>query len=528
MSMPKLVPITTTGFLSPAPVVKLQKAFTTPFHNAVATARTCYSSKGIIDDEQITPQNYALAQSIYQAGHHTVLGHAHFQFALSNISRQFIWSFLHSHMYYNSEQVSQRYVAVKPEAVAIPPLKAEALAVYRETVEFQMAAYERLTQKLMPVVTSEYLKLFPHHHKQVGEKKLQAKLLKRALEVARYVLPVATLAYMYHTVSGITLLRYYRLCQQYDSMLEQRIVVGRMVEELLRHDPLYEQILEQPLDLAMTPEAAFFANRPELSSPSQRQAFLQEFDESLEGKCAKLVDYKINNERCLADSVREVLGLTRTALTDDAAIELVLNPAQNRLLGESLNLTDLSKLGRTLHHPAYTFRKKLSHTADSQDQRHRMTPGSRPVLLAHLVDQPDYIVPALIGVDADLNREYDEIMARSWQAMAKLRQLGAPEEFIGYLLPNAVAVRFSESADLLSLHHKHRMRLCYLAQEEIWQASVEEAQQVRAINPRIGKYLLPPCTQRHLANTRPTCPEGERFCGVKVWQLDIEQYQRVI
>ncbi len=35
---------------------------------------------------------------------------------------------------------------------------------------------------------------------------------------------------------------------------------------------------------------------------------------------------------------------------------------------------------RTLDHAHYTFRKKLSHSADSQDQRHRMVPGSRPLL----------------------------------------------------------------------------------------------------------------------------------------------------
>src|SRR5256886_11214845 len=35
---------------------------------------------------------------------------------------------------------------------------------------------------------------------------------------------------------------------------------------------------------------------------------------------------------------------------------------------------------RALQHANYTFAKKISHTADSQDQRHRMVPGSRPLL----------------------------------------------------------------------------------------------------------------------------------------------------
>ena len=45
-------------------------------------------------------------------------------------------------------------------------------------------------------------------------------------------------------------------------------------------------------------------------------------------------------------------------------------------------------------------------------------------------------------------------------------------------MPNAVALRFHESTDLLNLHHKLRMRLCYNAQEEIWRASRDEAEQV--------------------------------------------------
>src|SRR5690606_14443833 len=135
----------TSPFVSNAPVVRLSKAFTTPFRNVVATAKTCYSSKGIIEDENVgDPDKYAeLAKSIYEAGHHTTFQHAHFQFALENVSRQFIWSFLHAHPFYNSEQVSQRYVAVKPDTLAVPQLEERALAVYRETAEMQFAAYQQ-------------------------------------------------------------------------------------------------------------------------------------------------------------------------------------------------------------------------------------------------------------------------------------------------------------------------------------------------------------------------------------------------
>jgi hypothetical protein len=48
------------------------------------------------------------------------------------------------------------------------------------------------------------------------------------------------------------------------------------------------------------------------------------------------------------------------------------------------------------------------------------------------------------------------------------------------------------------------------------------------VNPIIGRYLLPPCGVRLLGGQRPICPEGDRFCGVPVWKLDIEDYARII
>ena len=131
--------------------MRLTRAFEAPFANFLATARTCYSSKGVIGDVELNERWTELAKSLYMAGHHTTLQHAQFQFALSNVSRHFLWAFLHSHPFYNSEQVSQRYVEVKPGNVAVPPLEGEALARYRAAVERQMDDYRELIRLLTPV-----------------------------------------------------------------------------------------------------------------------------------------------------------------------------------------------------------------------------------------------------------------------------------------------------------------------------------------------------------------------------------------
>ena len=522
------------------PVVELVNVFARPLDNAVAAARTCYSARGVITPEEVageglsdplaiadrTAKRDALARDLYQAGHHTTFQHVHLQYVLDRVSRQFIWSFLHSHPFYNSEQVSQRYVEVKPESFYMPPLPKAAMAVYTAAARRQIADYQTLAHALEPVVADEFYRIFPARRRQ--PERWQKAIQKRAIEVARYVLPVATLSRLYHTISAITLLRYHRLCQELDAPYEQQQVVSRMVAALLEIDPAYATVLESPIPLEETIEHQFYAQHSPPSAAEHR-AFVAEFDQELGGLTSRLVSRKLDNEQLLARSVREVLGLPRARLDDDAAIRLVMDPAQNHYLGGALNVTTISKLARTLVHPSYTFIKKLSHAGDSQDQRHRATPASRPCLPAYLGQDPDVVVPVLVrAAGGAVEQLYHTSLARTWEDIAEVRRAGASDEFAAYLLPNAVAIRFTESADLAGLRHKLEMRLCYNAQEEIWQASVDEARQIAAVEPRIGRYLLPPCTVRLMAETHPICPEGARYCGVRVWDLAVEDYSRII
>lgn len=505
--------------LARPPRVKLVKAFPNSFKNVIATARTCYSSKGIVEDESVDLDRYRdLALSIYEAGHHTTFQHATFQFQLSNISRQFIWSFLHSHPFYNSEQVSQRYVEVRDGNYFLPPLTGDALDVFNRTVALQVESYRKLVELLVKPAGEEYYKRFPHRR---NDRRFSGEIRKKAQEIARYVLPVATFSYLYHTVSGITLLRYAKMCSAGDAPYEQKVVVGMMVRELLDFDPNYRMVLEEPISAPPFPSNFFHRN-------GIKSRFIEEFDHEMEGHSSKLVDYKVNSEKIIADSVREVLGMSRLELSDGEAVEHAINPARNRILGNSLVLTTHDKISRALYHASYTFKKKLSHTADSQDQRHRMTPASRPLITEHLRAEPDYIIPRLALMDEAAEKLYRQTMDATWDAINSLLSMNVSKEYAVYLLPNAFPIRFTESADLLNLHHKIEMRLCYNAQEEIWKASLDEVEQIKLVHPNLGKFLLPPCTIRMMAGTTPYCPEGKRYCGVPVWKLDTSEYARTI
>ncbi len=518
--------------LTPEPVVILENAFGQPYNNAVATARTCYSSKVIYSedvdkDEQTRVRRDAIAESIYQAGHHTTIQHATFQFILEKVSRQFIWSFLHSHPYYNSEQVSQRYVEVKPENFVTPPLSEPAGEIYRATIQLQMQAYHHLMELLRPTLQKEYAKLFAGRDQNLP--KWQSVIKKKIQEVARYVLPVATQAHLYHTISGITLHRYHRLCQQFDTPLESRIVVEKMVESVNQWDPLFFKNIEEQIPLEQTLEYQVFQNLNGTGSRLGSKEFIAEFDAGLEGKISKLIDYKINGEKSMAQAVRTVLGLCKNEMSDEEAIDQVMNPAKNPYFGESLNLMTMSKLARTMFHPHFTFRKKISHTADSQDQRHRTTPASRPILFRQFIpDRPDYIIPALIQASPEAKEYFEQVLKEVWKAIAQLLEMGVSQECALYLLPNAFPIRFEESGDLLGFHHKWTKRLCYTAQEEIWRTCLEEVLQVCEVSSLLARHILPPCGLRLGAGIRPICPEGDRFCGLPVWKYALQQFSRVL
>lgn len=522
------------SFLSHPPQIKLVNVFSEPYNNSVATARTCYSQRvievgdvtgaGLAEDvqQQRQAQRDRIAASTYEAGHHTTLQHAHVQFTMTHVSRHFLWSFLHASPFYNSEQQSQRYVHMKPGNVIEPDFNNERLQkLYQDCVNDQLQVYETLTTLLTPVAARHYYGIFPARlkHREKYDKEIQ----KKAQEVARYVLPIGYFANLYHTISLLSLLRYHHMANQADVPGETRLIVNAMIEAVQAHDPLIAKVMEDPMAIGEMPETAFW-----VEAGTGRRDFLRHFDASLDGKVSKLTDYKLHAESVMAEAVREVLGLSPERMSDTDALSLALNPGRNGVLATTLNTNTLSKLTRVLHHPHYTFRKKLSHAADSQDQRHRMVPGSRPVLGLHFDEAPDYITPRLILDDAHARQVYEDCMARIWQRITEMRELGASLEAVSYLLPNAVSVRFSESGDLLNLHHKLKARLCYNAQEEIWQASLDELEQISAVHPTIGQYLRPPCGLREMAARKPFCPEGARYCGVPVWRLTPEQYSRVI
>jgi len=511
---------------SAPPRVTLRNAFAHPFDSAIAAARTCYSSRLIGPEEVNDKQRLNIGAATFFSGHHTVYQHAHFEFGLENISRQFVWSFLHSHPFYNSEQQSQRYVRMDRTQAYIPQLSlffdAESRAIYERAIARAWSYYRELSSLLLPQSREILLDIWhigPMSHPKRLQK-IERSAEKRAIEIARYILPVAAFTTMVHTVSGIVLHRLWRMCAASDTPSEARAIIGEMVALVKNIDPqFFDRFGTEPLD--ELPEWKANATQPE-----QGDQFAKEFDAQLDGRTAALLDYSRNAPAVVASAYRAVLGLTAADCSDAEALDRLLNPARNLYRLETLNVGVHAPMMRALQHANYTFAKKISHTADSQDQRHRMIPGSRPLLTLADTREPDYITPALLKENPRAKEVYDRAILEAWRAKDQLLDRGVPQEIALYLLPNAKSIRLVESGSLLHLLHKWTMRTCFNAQEEIYQSSLDEIAQLRQVHPQLAKYIGPPCHLRAGVST-PICTEGSHFCGVKVW-LDFPNVQRRI
>lgn len=495
------------------PVVKLRNYTPRAYDDAIAAARTCYSMD-VIEAAAITErQRDSIGPLTFNAGHHTVYQHATFEFSLENVSRQFIWSVLHSFPFYNSDQQSQRYVRLSEIRAFTPPIGGEALALYREAIVRAFETYQTIgallkedTLRIMGKI--RHLDIHPHARLQKG---VAREADKKAIEIARYVLPIATHASLVYTCSGLVLHRLWRLMNTGDVPFEAAQVLSKMIDAARGVDPdFFRKVGDPPLAREDLLEESFLRSAPTPASAAERD---RDFTAH---RFAKLIDHTADARGVLATSIRYALGDRAGNLSDDDLVDLVLNPKRNPYRVEKVNLATHSPVMRALQNVHYTFVKRLSHSADSQNQRHRMVPGSRPFLQFVDAREPDYYTPMLIERNPAARAAYDGFMGWIWETKNRLLDMGVAPEFAQYVLPNAANVRFVESGSLMHLLHKWTLRTCLNAQEEIYNASMEEVAQVSRAHPFLAKYIGPPCVVRNGVVT-PKCTEGDKFCGIPVW-----------
>lgn len=495
--------------------VKLVSATENPFDLAVASARTCYSSKGILLPQDMrktgrsTEISERIARSTLKAGHLTTRQHANYVFAIEGISRNVIWQFLHSHPYYNSEQVSQRYVEISDtrQWYTLPPAIDNKNTKNLHTLAYE--TYNRLNEVLEPRVAEIYFSI--HKAKARNQDKYAGAVKKKAMEVARYVMPLSTSAYLYHTISSLTLYRYIKT--MYDTGHEEVVaLVLKMAHAVAQHDPHLLKEFPEP--------------ETEVFHPAQVDAIRKsnaQFDANLSGLRSKMIG-NIDHWPQLAANIWQ--QLTAEAIEPEHIFVQLFKKKLEQTLADTLYPVTMIPEASILSQLTLTFQKKHSHSTDSQEQRHRTLPGSRPRLVNQMSTDNDYIIPELIEQTPEARKIYEGYMQKNFELIREMTSKGYDRNQLTFLLPNAFPVRFYETGSLDNFFHKFKSRLCYNAQEEIFYGSLDEVKQLEDKMPLLKGLMGPPCHLRE--NMRPRCPEGDHFCGVKVWQLPLNQFNRVL
>ena len=436
--------------------VKILNTNYKPTDIAVASARSCYTGKGIVEIEDV--QNWdkknKLLDSIFKAGHHTTLQHYHFTIMIEGMSRHLIWRLLHSHMFYNSEQVSQRYAKMKIENFYFPIKNKEWENYYNKMFEY----YEKFCEILTPIMEEK----LPKFQKHIAKKKAQ--------EMARYVLPVGMKAHLYHTINVITALRYISVAKYLPEAKDEAIEFVNLLEkEMLKIDENLKPLIE-------------FA------------------------KTQKAVFPKIDMDKYRCENSVKVFDIVNS--------DFELNENYAGVLRNSNIFLDESLLG------GFNSYIKLSLSADAQNQRHRRSPAIRPAL-KDIYKRDFYIPPIMQELE-----EYKEAIEYSYQFFESQKEKIGFSNAV-YALTNAHNIEIIQKDDFNEFTHKAQMRLCYNAQQEIFDIIYSQILQLKKAGVNIDNFL-PPCAVRFKEGIKPYCPEGERFCGIKVWKLNFDEYKREI
>jgi len=437
-----------------------------PTNVAAASARSCYSST-IVTPEKVEnwEKKVPLLKDLFKSGHHTTMQHTTFTFEIEGMSRLLIWRLLHSHAHYNSDQVSQRYAKIGLD---------ESTYYYPESVDKDKTqvlfaklhkAYTQLTEKLTAIYEKDENKV------------IQKIANKKAMEMARYVLPQATKAHLFHSINFITALRYIKAADIIPEADTEAKEFAKIIEDtLIAADPAYEEII-------------LIAKKQNASFPNMDFSRFPALDI---GEDTKVFD--ITTGHGLPDSENYANGLNMNAL---------FYPT------ETLS--------------SFTIRMRLSLSADAQNQRHRTSLGLREPLLVTMYNntgktpEDKCYIPDIILQNEELHEIYMGAIEEAFTFIDDISKECNPKD-IPYFLPNAFQIEVIEKNDISNFSHKAKLRTCLNAQEEIRDLTEDIIKQLDKENLEEIDYLVPPCVSRSRNGINPACSEGARFCGIKLWK----------
>jgi len=458
-----------------------------------STAIQCYSPGVARMINRGGEKAKGIARNTLDAGHLTTRMHTHYTFQVIGVTRSITHDVFHATPFYNSEQQSQRYVKAKEGSFLIPQGLSEDQAIfYKNAANFANRLYFSLLGSLKKPIESRVREIYPSGGWRIKKtkKRLESKVQKLSQEIARYVLPIGQHTTYFNTLNELQLLRLFRASNFSGFTDEARFIIASMIKEVSKVDPSISDELRFPVK-----------NDENLLEESIEDT--ARFDALLGDKTSVLINWSGN-------------------VNTDSLARISKSP----LMGDVFNSGMFDPLVSKLREVYLAFATKLSHTADSQRQRHRRTAAGVTDIQIVYEGKADFMTPLVVREIPQIKQQYEEIINKMFGNVEKALEIGIPREIATLLLPNATTIRVIESGDLFDWISRWKQRLCFLAQEEIFFASVKQVEDVLEKVPQLAPVLLAPCGIRKAIGISPKCPEGNRWCGQPVYNWQIEEYSK--
>jgi len=424
-------------------------------------AKTCYTSAlPKINSDLLDIQN-----QLVKPGHHTTLQHYYATFSIEGVSVGDVTFGLHlNSSFYNADQRSGRYSKMfnKPDLVEISDyIEAYWPEVTLETRD-KVLEYIKFCidtyQEHISNGTETALKMLKQE-RPFNHELLEKNAPKIAQEQLRLLLPVIFPTALDYTINLTALASLY---------FSAWSPVMRQITKLM-----VEAILE---------------NHPELGFIFEIEA-VRQYDWSI-----KLLE---TQESLKYEPTAKLLAVSDIELFKQPTPDILHPFDKLHFVPEMMN-NNIGEISSEI---------EVSIATMGQDQRHRTLRRSEPKFTGAFYVAPLLKEMHLEKIAQDINNY--------WLSLKNI----IPDSLFAVIAPYGAMVTYKKTGSFNALAHEQAKRLCWCAQEEIYNISRQLREQIKT---QYGEKLLtifePPCYQAG------ACPEAARFCGRDMKQRGSEEY----
>ncbi len=420
-------------------------------------AHTCYQG-----EEPKLGETINIKARLFDVGHHTTLQHSHFNFYIEGIAVGDVTLGLHlANVFYNSSQRSGRFCSAmfkNPDFNGMIEYISSYYSLdvfdFNDLMDYLRSGYN-LYNGLMAdaeVLAERFLK---RERPCASDDYIKQNASKIAQEQMRVFIPVISPTALTYTINLSALAALYHVAWS---------------------APL-KDLTQQMADLVLSPNSQL---------------------KSIFYRSEKIDDNLPIQRRMLSPICEIALRPFAEVLSFGDPNEFVV-PSRSDML--PIDLLPFNPAFMNNNTEELRTRIKISLATMGQDQRHRTVRRSQPVFTGNFYLPP---IPKALC----LGQEAVVLMERWRRGIFENPDI--PLALACSLAPYGAMVSYRKSASYNALAHEFFKRLCWSAQEEIYHASMQVAEQIIkkfGSDCPLLEVMKPPCVMNG------SCGEGKRFCG---------------